>query len=78
MSFSRINKELYMNIIPFFCIPATFSGFMCGMDANKNIEEDSFAKYANVIGYTSIGFLTGITFPISFPLFGGYVLYKRN
>ena len=34
--------------------------------------------YSNLIGYTSIGIITGITYPISFPLLGCYVLYKTK
>jgi len=33
--------------------------------------------FTSTIGYTTIGFITGITFPISFPLIAGYTL-KQN
>lgn len=33
--------------------------------------------FTSTIGYTTIGFITGITFPISFPLITGYTL-KQN
>ena len=36
---------------------------------------DSFCLLRNVITYTSIGILIGITYPISFPLIIVYTLY---
>jgi hypothetical protein len=30
-----------------------------------------------MVGYTSIGIITGICYPITYPLFGCYVLYKK-
>lgn len=46
-------------------------GFPYGMQ-QKNPTE----MFCNCIGYTSIGIITGIAYPVSFPLLAGYVLYK--
>jgi hypothetical protein len=31
-----------------------------------------------IIGFTSIGMITGITYPISFLILAGHTLYKKN
>ena len=33
--------------------------------------------YANMIGYTALGFLTGYLYPIVYPLLLGYTIYKK-
>ena len=50
------------------------------METNRRIIDDikPIDTYSNIIGFTSIGIITGITYPISFPLCGCYVLYKNN
>jgi hypothetical protein len=32
--------------------------------------------FSKTIGYTSLVIITGVTYPISYPLLGGYYLYK--
>ena len=81
MSFQRFlkYKELYFFSLPVVSVYSTVSGINIGASANTEKPNDtSFAKYSNLIGYTSIGIITGLTFPISFPLFGCYVLYKNR
>ena len=39
---------------------------------------NSTDMFCTCIGYTSIGIITGITYPVSFPLLAGYVLYKKQ
>ena len=78
---SRFNKyaELYRNALPLVSIYSTFLGINAGATVNCfKSNNDSFERYSNMIGYTSIGILTGITYPISYPLFGLYVIYRNN
>jgi len=80
MSFLRFHKyiELYCNILPLMVIYPTIIGIDTGINANnRKPDEKAFEKYSNMIGYTSLGIITGITYPISYPLFGCYVLYKN-
>jgi hypothetical protein len=54
---------------------------LVGIDAGTVVNDvnspvKSFDKYSNLVGYASIGILTGITYPVSYPLFACYVLYK--
>jgi hypothetical protein len=77
MSFHKY-KQLYYTVLPLFSIYSTVIGIEAGVNANKREPEGtSINRYANVIGYTSLGLLAGITYPISFPICGGYVLYKK-
>ena len=93
MSFIRFQKyrELYFTALPLMTIYSTIIGINAGMIANirkyddfpfknysNSIENTNLIGYSNLIGYTSIGIITGITYPISYPLFGGYVLYKNH
>ena len=45
---------------------------------NKKKTENSLHIYSTLIGYTGLGIITGITYPISFPLCSSYVLYKNH
>ena len=77
MSFIRL-KQLYFTFMPFMVIYPTLIGIDTGITTNKKHQHaDPFVSYANVIGYTTIGIVTGIIYPISFPLFGFYILYKK-
>ena len=70
--------KLYGNTMPFITLYSTFLGIDIGFTKNRKIPEaTSFDTYSNVIGYTSLGIITGVTYPISYPAFGLYVLYKN-
>jgi len=68
---------MYTEILPYMLIPSGFSGFVTGMHANITNRTTPIEMFANWIGYTSIGIITGITYPVSFPLLAGYVIYKK-
>ena len=79
MSFLRFQKykELYVTMLHLMTIFPTLVGFDAGTAVNEaRSPVKSFDKYSNLIGYTSIGILTGLTYPVSYPLFACYVLYK--
>ena len=75
MSFIRW-AELYMKILP---LPVAYSTLV-GIDTGAHIKNMTPTRnaYSTLIGYTGIGILTGLTFPISYPLFAGYVLFSGN
>jgi len=60
-------------------LPSTgLLGFTTGVFSNiAGRDRTSIDTFADIIGYTTIGIITGITYPISYPLLGGYVLYKN-
>ena len=77
-------SKLYITLLPYMSVYSTIVGINTGINANANTRQpDSNTllhgrEYSNIIGYTGIGIITGITYPISFPLFGCWVLYKNN
>jgi hypothetical protein len=81
MSFIRLQnyKQLYATFLPVMTLYSTILGIDTGFTKNRKEPNGSFNdSYSNLIGYTSIGIVTGITYPISFPLLGCYVLYKNR
>lgn len=72
-------RQLYRNVLPIMTVYSTIIGIDAGITINKfNRYDNNFQIYANLIGYTSIGIITGITYPISYPLFGCYVLFNNK
>jgi hypothetical protein len=73
-------RQLYFQAMPLFAIYPTIIGIDTGLTVNRRVlpEIKPFDQYANVIGYTSLGIVTGLTYPISYPLFGTYILYNIN
>jgi hypothetical protein len=72
-------KKFYKTGLPFITIYSTLLGIDSGKTASKrNPDDQAFDNYSNIIGYTTLGVVTGVTYPVSFPLFGCYVLYKMK
>jgi hypothetical protein len=75
----NIYKQLYVTALPMMSIYSIVIGIDTGINASKRKpDETAMNVYSTIIGYTGLGILTGITYPISYPLFGSYVLYKMN
>jgi len=71
-------KNIYITLLPLMCMYSTGLGISAGMSANvTNTDKVPINYFSNMVGYTSIGIITGITYPISYPLFGCYILYKN-
>jgi hypothetical protein len=72
-------KELYFGYLPIFFIPSSIlgmaNGLVIGLDG---VKKDRFASFCDTIGYTSIGMITGLTYPVSFPLLAGYILLQKR
>ena len=78
---SKINAliSIYTHTMPFITLYSTVIAIDTGISINRNKPNTtSFDTYSNLIGYTSLGIMTGITYPISYPAFGCYVLYKTK
>ena len=74
--FSNLIK-LYTHTMPILTLYSTLLSIDLGFSKNRMIPETTtFDKYSNIIGYTSLGIMTGLTYPISYPAFGLYVLNK--
>lgn len=83
MNFQNIIK-MYSNALPLVVKFTSSCGLFTGiyanlLDADKNKENnhvyESKNVYANLIGYTTVGMLTGLTYPISVPIIS-YYTYK--
>ena len=70
--------KLYIKALPLMTIYSTLVGITIGIEANKKKTDNSLHTYSTLIGYTGLGIITGITYPISFPLCSSYVLYKNH
>jgi hypothetical protein len=72
----------YIDLLPFAVIPTTILGFQIGYTYSRrwnNFEHTFFnphRKFTCIIGFTSIGILTGITYPISFPILALYTFFR--
>ena len=73
-------RKLYINALPLMTIYPTVVGITIGIESNKRKKDEgnSLDMYSTLIGYTSLGIITGITYPISYPLCGCYILYKNH
>ena len=70
-------KELYFGLLPIFFIPTTMFGMINGIRYGF-YKKEPFESFTETVGHTSVGMITGITYPISFPLLAGYVLLQKR
>ena len=69
-------KHIYIELSTVLIPTTTFLGIVTGIFSNDR-DTKPIDSFINIIGYSSIGAITGITYPVSYPLLGGYVLYKN-
>jgi hypothetical protein len=67
---------LYNDWVPVFATTSAAIGFICGTCTATHYAAENI--FTIIMGYSSLGLITGITFPISFPLLSGLVLYKHH
>lgn len=68
-------RQLYRTFLPVPLIFSTLMAIDLGIKKNRLISDNyAMDKYSIMIGYTTLGILSGITYPVSFPLFGCYIL----
>ena len=78
MKHFKFAKEIYFDLFPIFLPYSTLLGFMTGIYSIPSTGTNQpFNFFSNTIGYTGIGIITGIAFPITYPLFAGYIVYKN-
>ena len=70
-------KEIYFDFLPVYFTCTTLLGGLLGSGSILSGSPSSAIDcFLMIIGCSGIGMITGITYPISFPLIGCYVLYK--
>ena len=66
--------EIYFALLPIPLMASSIfgiaTGFNYGFNSKKPIE-----SFSGMVGYTSLGMITGLMYPISFPLLAGYALF---
>lgn len=86
MNFSHFRK-IYLDSLPivvkFTSSAGLFTGVYANMIINNNKKENSpyineITTYSNLIGYTTVGMITGVTYPVSFPLLAYYAFYNNT
>ena len=68
-------KHIYVDLLPIFVPYSILFGMLSGLYSPPDTKP--IERFTNIIGYTGIGLITGIAFPITYPLFGLYVLSKH-
>ena len=73
-------KHLYFAVLPFPMMISSAFGIACGMEHgfNKSKNKNQLQTFSGMVGYTSLGMITGLSYPISFPLLAGYTLFQRE
>ena len=68
--------KYYIELLPVMALPSTFVGFITGMHTGIT-SKTPIDMFSNWIGYASLGMMTGVAYPVSFPMLAGYVIYKN-
>lgn len=80
----RSFKEIYYNYLPVYFSCSTLLGCLLGAGSimtrlcTSSDGINPIHCFLMIIGYSGIGMITGITYPISYPLMGCYILYKNK
>ena len=72
-------KKVYLNALPTMVTFSGTTGLLTGFgnyshDINNKNKDMTLNFYTYMIGYISLGILTGVVYPISFPLCAYHVL----
>jgi len=70
-------KELYVACLPIALLPCSIFGMANGMRFGFE-SKDPVDAFCQSIGHTSLGIITGFTYPISLPVLAGYVLFWKK
>jgi len=78
MSLLKYYKHIYLELLPVFVPATTLVGFISGLSQLGEKKTNQLDSFSSIIGFTSLGIITGLSFPISYPLLGLYVIFKNN
>lgn len=78
LGFPITNIYIYIELLPIFVPTTTIMGFIGGLAfVGQPHQVKPLDCLINIIGHTTIGIITGLIYPISYPLIGAYVLFKH-
>jgi len=77
-----MNVQQFYTFLPIMIRSCSSLGFLSGFmnaihDAPLNKHHIGLVLFTNVVGFTGLGILTGMTYPISIPLFTYYVISQK-
>jgi len=79
MSRFRLFKEAYFELFPVFFSSTAVIGIFSNLNTSEsNKYTSTMETFSKTIGYTTVVIITGITYPVSYPLLGAYYLYEKN
>ena len=70
----------YLKTLPIVVSFSGINGFCAGIheNATTNVNIKTIDRYINMVGYTGLGLVTGIFYPVSFSLCTYYSIYKTK
>lgn len=71
-------KELYFAILPIPFMASSMYGILNGVNYGFDKNCNNFEAFSGMVGLTTIGMITGITYPISFPILTGVYLFSKK
>jgi len=71
-------KELYFALLPLPLVTSSVCGMVNGFNYGCDKKCNNFKAFSGMIGLSSIGIITGILYPISFPILAGYMFIKKD
>jgi hypothetical protein len=84
LRFKQLYKEL---LLPVTCITG-WIGFISGLNTNINIMDKyninnipkklGFKYFTNIVGHSTLGIITGVTFPVSLPVLTMYTVFSKD
>jgi hypothetical protein len=77
MSLLNLYKQFYIQTVPGITFATTIIGATTGLIGVK-FDELPLKHFTTLIGFTSLGTITGILYPITLPMLAGYVIFKKN
>ena len=82
--YHRSFKEIYYDYLPLYFSCTTLLGSLLASGSimtrlcTSSGGVHTIDCFLAMIGYSGVGMIIGITYPISYPLIGCYVLYKQK
>jgi len=70
-------KQLYFTLLPIPLTASSMFGVINGIDHGMK-QKDPIKRFSGMIGYSSLGIITGVIYPISFPFLAGYTLFQKH
>jgi len=77
-------KNNYFNVLPFVYAPTVCFFITTGIkneseksSNKKDYKVSSLDLFFTVLGYSTLGVVTAVTYPVSFPVVGIYIFSKR-